>query len=82
MAPDGALVISLASAGHSGDYKCMAANEAGSVERKTKLKVNGEGLVLTCTHTYCSTHLTPPLPPRCVLLQFPQRSRTTTSPRT
>ncbi|KAG7241454.1 hypothetical protein INR49_025655 [Caranx melampygus] len=37
---DGALVISTASASHSGDFKCMATNEAGSVERKTRLKVN------------------------------------------
>lgn len=39
---DGALVISKASAGHSGDFKCVATNEAGSVDRKTRLKVNGE----------------------------------------
>ena len=45
VARDGALVISTASAGHSGDFKCMATNEAGSVERKTRLKVNGENLV-------------------------------------
>lgn len=42
MARDGALVISTASASHSGDFKCVATNEAGSVERKTRLKVNGE----------------------------------------
>ncbi|XP_055367591.1 hemicentin-1 [Betta splendens] len=40
VARDGALVISPASAGHSGDFKCVATNEAGSVERKTRLKVN------------------------------------------
>ncbi|XP_023249744.1 hemicentin-1-like [Seriola lalandi dorsalis] len=40
VARDGALVISTASASHSGDFKCMATNEAGSVERKTRLKVN------------------------------------------
>lgn len=39
---DGALVISSASASHSGDFMCVATNEAGSVERKTRLKVNGE----------------------------------------
>jgi len=39
---DGSLVISSASASHSGDFKCVATNEAGSVERKTRLKVNGE----------------------------------------
>ncbi len=42
VARDGALVISAASASHSGDFKCVATNEAGSVERKTRLKVNGE----------------------------------------
>ncbi|KAM4616042.1 hemicentin-1 [Polymixia lowei] len=36
----GSLVINAATAGHSGDYKCVASNEAGSVERKTRLKVN------------------------------------------
>lgn len=39
---DGSLVIGSASASHSGDFKCVATNEAGSVERKTRLKVNGE----------------------------------------
>lgn len=39
---DGALTISSASASHSGDFMCVATNEAGSVERKTRLKVNGE----------------------------------------
>lgn len=39
---DGALVIRAASASHSGDFTCVATNEAGSVERKTRLKVNGE----------------------------------------
>lgn len=47
MARDGALVISTASASHSGDFKCVATNEAGSVERKTRLKVNGEGSFLS-----------------------------------
>ncbi len=42
VARDGALVISAVSASHSGDFKCVASNEAGSVERKTRLKVNGE----------------------------------------
>ncbi|TMS03749.1 Hemicentin-2 [Larimichthys crocea] len=54
---DGALVISTASASHSGDFKCVATNEAGSVERKTRLKVNvppeiqddGQPLNLTVT---------------------------------
>lgn len=45
MARDGALIISTASASHSGDFKCVATNEAGSVERKTRLKVNGEDSV-------------------------------------
>ncbi|XP_029295180.1 LOW QUALITY PROTEIN: hemicentin-1 [Cottoperca gobio] len=57
VARDGALVISTASAGHSGDFKCVATNEAGSVERKTRLKVNvppeiqddGQPLNLTVT---------------------------------
>ncbi|KAK7933456.1 hypothetical protein WMY93_004352 [Mugilogobius chulae] len=40
MARDGSLIISTASASHSGDFKCVATNEAGSVERKTRLKVN------------------------------------------
>ncbi|KAM3610982.1 uncharacterized protein V6R79_011806 [Siganus canaliculatus] len=40
VARDGALVIGSASASHSGDFKCVATNEAGSVERKTRLKVN------------------------------------------
>lgn len=39
---NGSLVIGSASASHSGDFKCVATNEAGSVERKTRLKVNGE----------------------------------------
>lgn len=39
---DGSLVIGSASASHSGDFKCVATNEAGSMERKTRLKVNGE----------------------------------------
>lgn len=42
VATDGALVIRTASAGHSGDFKCVATNEAGFVERKTRLKVKGE----------------------------------------
>lgn len=46
VARDGALVISAASASHSGDFKCVATNEAGSVERKTRLKVNGEDLII------------------------------------
>ncbi|XP_061672486.1 hemicentin-1 [Syngnathoides biaculeatus] len=37
---NGDLVISRATASHSGDYKCVATNEAGSVDRKTRLKVN------------------------------------------
>lgn len=45
VARDGALIISTASASHSGDFKCVATNEAGSVERKTRLKVNGENSV-------------------------------------
>lgn len=45
MARDGALIISTSSASHSGDFKCVATNEAGSVERKTRLKVNGENSV-------------------------------------
>lgn len=39
---EGSLVINAVSASHSGDFKCVATNEAGSVERKTRLKVNGE----------------------------------------
>ncbi|KAM9858177.1 hemicentin-1 [Aulostomus maculatus] len=54
---NGALVISKSSASHSGDYKCVATNEAGSVDRKTRLKVNvppeiqddGQSLNLTVT---------------------------------
>ncbi|XP_061842088.1 hemicentin-1 [Nerophis lumbriciformis] len=54
---DGALVISRASASHSGDFKCVATNEAGSVDRKTRLKVkvppeiqdDGQALNLTVT---------------------------------
>ncbi|XP_023814399.1 hemicentin-1 [Oryzias latipes] len=57
VAKDGALVISTASASHSGDFKCVATNEAGSVEKKTRLKVNvppeiqddGQPLNLTVT---------------------------------
>ncbi|KAM6944598.1 hemicentin-1 [Lycodopsis pacificus] len=57
VARDGALVIRTASASHSGDFKCVATNEAGSVERKTRLKVNvppeiqddGQTLNLTVT---------------------------------
>ncbi|CAG05168.1 unnamed protein product [Tetraodon nigroviridis] len=39
---DGALTISSASASHSGDFMCVATNEAGSVERKTRLKIEGD----------------------------------------
>ncbi|KAM9743449.1 hemicentin-1 [Menidia menidia] len=57
VARDGALVISTASASHSGDFKCVVTNEAGSAERKTRLKVNvppeiqddGQPLNLTVT---------------------------------
>ncbi|RXN18375.1 hemicentin-2 isoform X1 [Labeo rohita] len=57
LAENGSLVIGTASASHSGDYKCVATNEAGSVERKTRLKVNvppeiqddGQPLNLTVT---------------------------------
>lgn len=42
VARDGALVINSVSASHSGDFKCVATNEAGSVERKTRLKVHGK----------------------------------------
>ncbi|XP_019908484.3 hemicentin-1 isoform X2 [Esox lucius] len=57
VAPDGSLVIGSASASHSGDFKCVASNDAGSVERKTRLKVNvlpeiqddGQPLNLTVT---------------------------------
>lgn len=38
---EGSLVINTVSASHSGDFKCVATNEVGSVERKTRLKVNG-----------------------------------------
>ena len=54
---DGSLVIGAASAGHSGDYKCVATNDAGSVERKTRLKVNGEN-----PPTHCSVQ-SPPIYP-------------------
>ncbi|KAJ8379625.1 hypothetical protein SKAU_G00004030 [Synaphobranchus kaupii] len=37
---NGSLVIGSASASQTGDFKCLATNEAGSVERKTRLKVN------------------------------------------
>ncbi|XP_055017752.1 hemicentin-1 [Boleophthalmus pectinirostris] len=57
VARDGSLIISTTSASHSGDFKCVATNEAGSVERKTRLKVNvppeiqddGQSLNLTVT---------------------------------
>uniref|UniRef100_A0AAZ3Q4V4 Ig-like domain-containing protein n=1 Tax=Oncorhynchus tshawytscha TaxID=74940 RepID=A0AAZ3Q4V4_ONCTS len=57
VAEDGSLVIGSASASHSGDFKCVASNDAGSVERKTRLKVNvppeiqddGQPLNLTVT---------------------------------
>ncbi|XP_076859373.1 hemicentin-1 isoform X2 [Brachyhypopomus gauderio] len=37
---NGSLLIGSAFASHSGDYKCIATNEAGSVEKTTRLKVN------------------------------------------
>ncbi|KAJ8413768.1 hypothetical protein AAFF_G00063660 [Aldrovandia affinis] len=37
---DGSLVIGSTSASHGGDFRCVATNEAGSVERKTRLKIN------------------------------------------
>ncbi|XP_066569261.1 hemicentin-1 isoform X1 [Amia ocellicauda] len=36
---DSSLVIASATASHSGDYQCVATNEAGSAERKSQLKV-------------------------------------------
>lgn len=57
---DGALVISAASASHSGDFTCVATNEAGSVERKTRLKVNGGkalSLLLPILNKYTNLHL-------------------------
>lgn len=54
---DGALVISSASASHSGDFMCVATNEAGSVERKTRLKVNGEkALTIPILNKYINTN--------------------------
>ncbi|XP_076126836.1 hemicentin-1 [Alosa pseudoharengus] len=55
--PEGSLLIGSLSASHSGDFKCVATNEAGSVERKTRLKVivppeiqdDGQPLNLTVT---------------------------------
>lgn len=41
---NGSLVIGSASGSQSGHYKCVAVNEAGSAERRTRLKVNGETL--------------------------------------
>uniref|UniRef100_A0A8C7CSJ9 Hemicentin-2 n=1 Tax=Oncorhynchus kisutch TaxID=8019 RepID=A0A8C7CSJ9_ONCKI len=57
VAQDGSLVIGSASASHSGDFTCVASNDAGSVERKTRLKVHvppeiqddGQPLNLTVT---------------------------------
>ncbi|KTG07072.1 hypothetical protein cypCar_00042446, partial [Cyprinus carpio] len=57
LAENGSLVIGSVSPSHSGDFKCVATNEAGSVERKTRLKVNvppeiqedGQPLNLTVT---------------------------------
>ncbi|XP_072563615.1 hemicentin-1 [Paramormyrops kingsleyae] len=37
---NGSLMIAAVSASHSGDFRCVATNEAGSTERKTRLKVN------------------------------------------
>ncbi|XP_035392059.1 hemicentin-1 [Electrophorus electricus] len=37
---NGSLLIGSASASHSGDYKCVATNEAGSTEKTTRLKVS------------------------------------------
>lgn len=57
---DGALVIGAASASHSGDFTCVATNEAGSVERKTRLKVNGEkalSLLFPILNKYTNLHL-------------------------
>lgn len=54
---DGSLVIGSASASHSGDFKCVATNEAGSVERKTRLKVNGEMLAAFPVANSCIIHL-------------------------
>lgn len=56
VARDGALIISTASASHSGDFKCVATNEAGSVERKTRLKVNGENLLIPILPFIIKTH--------------------------
>ncbi|XP_041098662.1 hemicentin-1 isoform X2 [Polyodon spathula] len=37
---DGSLVIGSAKTSHSGEYKCIATNEAGSAERRSRLSVN------------------------------------------
>uniref|UniRef100_A0A8B9JKN2 Cell adhesion molecule-related/down-regulated by oncogenes n=1 Tax=Astyanax mexicanus TaxID=7994 RepID=A0A8B9JKN2_ASTMX len=37
---NGSLLIGSVAASQSGDYKCLAVNEAGSAERKTRVKVN------------------------------------------
>ncbi|KAK6480953.1 hemicentin-1-like [Huso huso] len=37
---DGSLVIGSAKSSHSGEYKCIATNEAGSAERRSRLSVN------------------------------------------
>ncbi|KAK1155520.1 hemicentin-1-like [Acipenser oxyrinchus oxyrinchus] len=37
---DGSLVIGSAKTSHSGEYKCIATNEAGSAERRIRLSVN------------------------------------------
>lgn len=52
---EGSLVINTVTSSHSGDFKCVATNEAGSVERKTRLKVNGENKSTSLFPTFLKT---------------------------
>uniref|UniRef100_A0AAY4EVD3 Ig-like domain-containing protein n=1 Tax=Denticeps clupeoides TaxID=299321 RepID=A0AAY4EVD3_9TELE len=76
ISPDGALVIVSASANRSGDFKCVATNEAGSVERKTRLKINVPPEIQDDGHSVLSVVLGFPTLLTCDVEGSPQPSIT------
>ncbi|XP_037392153.1 hemicentin-2 isoform X1 [Pygocentrus nattereri] len=62
---NGSLLIGSASASQSGDYRCVAVNEAGSAERKTRLKVNVPPVILGDKITNLTVTLKHPLTLSC-----------------
>ncbi|KAI4892790.1 hypothetical protein NFI96_028927, partial [Prochilodus magdalenae] len=62
---NGSLLIGSATASQSGDYRCVAVNEAGSAERKTRLKVNVPPEILGDKVTNLTVTLKHPLTLNC-----------------